>query len=49
MSKKNQKTLATLLNELDQNTMVYVGTDKGHSWIVIDTVANILGRLDEGV
>ena len=47
MSKKNQKTHATLLNELDPNTMVYIGTDKGHSWIVIDTTSNIIERMDD--
>ena len=41
-----KKTFIEFLNELDKNEMVYVGTEKGTNWIIIDKPDKIIEILD---
>lgn len=40
------KNFKNYLETLNENTLVYVGTDKGSSWIVIETVRTIMDNLE---
>lgn len=46
MPKNNRQTLNEFLNTLDPNELVYLGTSEGHSWIMIDTVENVINSMD---
>jgi len=47
MAIKETKTFGEWLKEVDRNTMVYVGTKHGSSWLLIETAGDLIDNLEK--